>query len=124
LHEELAYDQEQKKPTPHPSIYQLKWSDDSIDCQVLFGAVAILNHVLRLSGAKQILREGIFRIASREIDVFLDMVTQLELRKVAPQLPCAVQDRQKGEGRIEQADPRRYLGDVMFDSTLPAGLHP
>jgi hypothetical protein len=83
LHEELSYGQEIKKGTVHPSIYQLQSLEEPLDYHVLLGAIMILNQALRLSEGEQLVRNGIFYIAAREIDACLDEVTGMDSKGVA-----------------------------------------
>ena len=79
LHEELAYGQEFKKKTLHPSIYRLQGSDSSLDREILLGVISILADGLRTTGVTQRVRDGIFQIASCDIDGFLHKVTGLDM---------------------------------------------
>ncbi|RLC91250.1 MAG: polysaccharide biosynthesis protein [Chloroflexi bacterium] len=81
LHEELAYSEELKETTPHPNIYRLQSPNGSIDRETLLGVILILNHSLRMSNGEQLVREGIFQIASHDIDGFLNRVTGLDLTR-------------------------------------------
>jgi len=81
LHEELAYDHESKMTTSHPSIYRLQNPSSLIDRETLLGAILILNHSRCMNGGEQLVREGIFQIASCNIDDFLNTVTGLDMTR-------------------------------------------
>jgi len=107
LREELAYECELKKRTPHPRIYGLQRRDESIDHDILLGAILILMRSLRLSGGDpQYVREGIFQIASYDIDGFLDKVTRLDLAPGRRQLAGKSSD-DKREPVFDVATHRR-----------------
>jgi FlaA1/EpsC-like NDP-sugar epimerase/lipopolysaccharide/colanic/teichoic acid biosynthesis glycosyltransferase len=86
LHEELAYDYELREETPHPRIYGLRCPDGLLDYDTLLGAILILTRSLRLPGGDQRICEGLFRIASRDIDGFLNQVAGLDLMRDYRQL--------------------------------------
>jgi len=79
LHEELTYGQELRGETSHPSIYRLQSPDRSLDRETLVGVISILTDSLRLANATQGVRDGLFKIASCDIDGFLYQVTGLDL---------------------------------------------
>jgi FlaA1/EpsC-like NDP-sugar epimerase len=81
LHEELADSWEFTKETPHPSIYRIKSSNSTIDRQILLGVISILTDSLSRIKAAQLVRDGIFQIASCDIDGFLNQVAGLDLTR-------------------------------------------
>jgi len=81
LHEELAYNYELREKTPHPRVYSLQSPDELIDHDTLLGVILILARSLRLPGGGQCVGEGIFQIASHDIDGFLNKVAGLDLMR-------------------------------------------
>jgi len=81
LHEELSYDYEFREETLHPRIYSLRCPDGLIDHDTLLGAILILTNSLRLPEGVQRVYEGIFQIASLDIDGFLNKVAGLDLMR-------------------------------------------
>jgi len=81
LREELAYSQESREETPHPKIYRLQTPDGLMDREILLGVISILNHSPRTIDGEQFVREGIFRIASHDVDGFLNKVAGLDLMR-------------------------------------------
>jgi FlaA1/EpsC-like NDP-sugar epimerase len=125
LHEQLVYDQEQRIATPHPSIYQLHSSDEPIDRQILLGAMSILNHALRLNWEEQHMREGIFDIASCDIDAFLDRVMGLDLKHIQGQLTSDTKDGRERAGQGGRSDQHGYIAPGTASALgVPAGLRP
>jgi FlaA1/EpsC-like NDP-sugar epimerase len=81
LHEELADSWEFTKETPHPSIYRIQSPNSTIDRQILLGVISILADGLSRIKAAQRVRDGIFQIASCDIDGFLNQVAGLDLMR-------------------------------------------
>jgi FlaA1/EpsC-like NDP-sugar epimerase len=115
LHEELAYLQEVKKETPHPRIYQLQSPDSLMDREILLGVISILTHSLRMIGGEQLVREGIFQIASHDIDGFLNKVAGLDLMRSWRQLADGTATREKVEESVARSTRRsRVVEDKLF----------
>jgi FlaA1/EpsC-like NDP-sugar epimerase len=81
LHEELAYDCELKRETPHQRIYSLQSLNEPVDHDTLLGAILILTRILQLPGGNQRVYEGLSQIASFDIDGFLNKVAGLDLTR-------------------------------------------
>jgi FlaA1/EpsC-like NDP-sugar epimerase len=114
LHEELAYRQEAREETPHPSIYRLESPNGSMDRETLLGLISILMHCLRLAGGEQQVLKGIFQIASRDADGFLNSIAGLDLMRSWHQLPeGAAAERTTGEV-IEKLPRKRRIADGIL----------
>lgn len=112
LHEELAYSEELKETTPHPSIYRLQSPHGSTDRETLLGVILILNHSLHMSNGEQLMREGVFQIASHDIDGFLNRVTGLDLARDEPQLPSSVTAPAQTKEEAVRSSKSHIVGDA------------
>lgn len=115
LHEELAYNQESREETPHPSIWRLQSPNSLMDREILLGVILILSHSLGMSDGEQLVREGIFQIASHDIDGFLNRVAGLDLMRNW----CQLADGAAVEGKTEESVVRstrksRIAEDALF----------
>jgi FlaA1/EpsC-like NDP-sugar epimerase len=109
LHEELAYLQELKNETPHPRIYQLQNPDSLMDREILLGLISILTQSLRKAGGKKLVREGMFQIASRDIDGFLNKVAGLDLMRDWRQLTNSATMGAKAERKVARPAGVSYV---------------
>jgi len=109
FHEELAYLQEVKNETPHPRIYQLQNPDSLMDREILLGVISILTQSLRKTDRKKLVREGMFQIASRDIDGFLNKVAGLDLMRNWRQLADGTKTEEKAEGSVVRSTPRSHV---------------
>jgi FlaA1/EpsC-like NDP-sugar epimerase len=72
LREDLAYDQESQESTLHPCIYRLQAPSGPVSREILLGMIADLIHSNGRSDGKRVVREGILRMASHEIEDLQD----------------------------------------------------
>lgn len=115
LHEELAYSQEGREETPHPKIYQLQSPNGPMDREILLGVVSILTHCLRKIGGEQLVREGMFQIASCDIDGFLNKVAGLDLMRNWRQLGNSTVARGKAKESVVRSTRRSHVvKDKLF----------
>lgn len=100
LHEELVYGYEVREETPHPRIHSLQSPDEPIDHDTLLGVILILAHSMRLPREAQRVQEGIFQIASRDVDGFLNEVTGLDLTRDWRQVTSRVTIEAQAEEKV------------------------
>jgi FlaA1/EpsC-like NDP-sugar epimerase len=86
LHEELAYNYEDREETTHPRVYALQSLGGLPDHDTLLGAILVLARLLQLPCAETCAREGIFQLAANDIDGFLEEVMAIEPSTRRPQL--------------------------------------
>jgi len=71
LREQLAYAQEELKETSHSKIYQLRCPNSTVDSERLLMAISMLMRSPEGNEREHIARDGLFRIASGDIEGFL-----------------------------------------------------
>lgn len=86
LHEELAYGQESKEETAHPSIYRLRSPNGSMDRETLLGVISIFMNSLQLDRREEQVREALFQVANCNIDGYLNSVAGTDLMRSWHQL--------------------------------------
>ena len=109
LHEELAYGQEARKGTPHPSIYRLQNPNSSMDRETLLGVILIMMQNLQLAKCEHSLIEGIFQIASGDVDGFLNSIAGLDLLRTWRQLPESTTEAGKTDQSVAHLTRRRRV---------------
>jgi FlaA1/EpsC-like NDP-sugar epimerase len=117
LHEELTYGEEQKQETPHPRVYSLRSPDEPMDHEVLLGAVLILAQSARLADSRLSVSEGIFQIASRDIDAFLNQVTGMDLTRDWRQLADGGRIKEGAKRFAVYSEERPIRVDLMRADT-------
>ena len=109
LHEELAYGQEAREVTPHPSIYRLQNPNCSMDRETLIGVILIMMQNLQLVKRKHGVIEGIFQIASGDVDGFLNSIAGLDLMRTWQQLPEGTTEERKTDKSVVHLTRRRRV---------------
>ena len=109
LHEELAYGQEAREGTPHPSIYRLQNPNCSMDRETLIGVILIMMQTLQLVKRKHGVIEGIFQIASGDVDGFLNSIAGLDLMRTWQQLPEGTTEERKTDKSVVHLPRRRRV---------------
>lgn len=74
LREQLAYAQEELKETSHSKIYQLRCQDSTVDSGRLLMAILMLMNSSDGNGQEHAVRDGLFRIASGDVEGFLSQI--------------------------------------------------
>lgn len=78
LHEELSYGDELKEKTPHPRIYSLQSLNGAVDRDELRDAILFLNQCRALPDGAQVVRDGMFQLATHGVESLVVGVAQAE----------------------------------------------
>ena len=81
LHEELAYSNEPKAPTPHPRIYSLQCQNGLVDHDTLLKAISLLSACTLAPQGMEYLSDGLFKVAAQDMEGFFARMHELGLEE-------------------------------------------